>query len=546
MTIFLSIMTLLKKHTGFILSGTIALITLSPVLFILFSGFQAEPEIWQHLKQYVLPGLLKNTAILITGVLLVTAFLGISLAWLTSFYDFFGRSFFEHLLLLPLAIPAYVMAFIYTGLLDFSGPVQSFLRNHLPQLAEIFPEIRSAWGVIMVISLAIFPYVFLMASSGFRSMGQTMIEAAQSAGAGRFYTLFSVTIPMAKPWIFGGLILVFMETLADFGAVSVFNYDTFTTGVYKAWYGFFSINSASQLASILVIIVLAIFMAEAYFRRKQQFFNKGGHQASKRIPLNGIKEVLACGYCSFVFLMAFVIPVTQLAVWAFEAFNVEISSHYFRLLTNTLILGFMGMGFTMFVAVVLAYSTRSMKDAKTGVAAKLSLSGYALPGTVLAVGMINVVAFLDNSIVSFLNQIGIPAASSLLKGSLLLLPLCYMVRFLTAGYNPVFSNLTRLTASMDEAARLMKVSGINLLTKIHLPLIRKGIITGSILVLVEIIKEMPVTLMLRPFGWDTLAVKIFELTSEGEWERAALPAITLVLAGMVPIIFLTFVGRSRK
>ena len=536
----------MKKQTGFIFSGIIALVTISPVVFILFSGFQAEPEIWQHLKQYVLPDLLKNTAILITGVLLSTAFLGISLAWLTSFYDFRGRRLFEQILLLPLAIPAYVMAFIYTGLFDFSGPIQSALRKYVPHLAGYLPEIRSAWGVIMVISFAIFPYVFLMASSGFRSMGKTMIEAAQSAGAGRFHTLFRVTIPMAKPWIFGGLILVFMETLADFGAVSVFNYDTFTTGIYKAWYGFFSINSASQLASILVIIVLMIFMAEAYFRRKQQFFNKGGHQASKRIPLTGMNAMIACGYCSFVFTMAFIIPIFQLVLWTVEAFSIEISSHYFRLLANTFVLGFMGMGLTMIVAVILAYFVRSMNDPKTGAAAKLSLSGYALPGTVLAVGIINVVTFLDDSILCVLNQIGIPVTSSVLKGSLLLLPLCYMVRFLTAGYNPVSSNMSRLTSSMDEAAKLMKVSGIQLLAKVHLPLIKKGIITGSILVLVEIIKEMPVTLMLRPFGWDTLAVKIFELTSEGEWERAALPAITLVLAGMVPIIFLTFVGKDKK
>jgi len=287
-------------------------------------------------------------------------------------------------------------------------------------------------------------------------------------------------------------------------------------------------------------------MVEAYFRRQQQFFNKGGHKAFERSPLNGIKAGLAWGYCSLVFLMAFVIPVVQLAVWAVETFDIEISSHYFRLLANTVTLGLMGMGFTMFVAVILAYSNRSMKDAKTSVAAKLSLSGYALPGTVLAVGIINVVGFWDNTILSFLNQIGITSVSSILKGSLLLLPLCYMVRFLSAGYNPVFSNMTRLTSSMDEAASLMKVSGVNLFAKVHLPLIQKGIITGSILVLVEIIKEMPVTLMLRPFGWDTLAVKIFELTSEGEWERAALPAITLVLAGMIPIVFLTFVGRSRK
>jgi len=535
----------IKKQSGFIISGSIALVTLAPVLFILVSGFYAESDIWIHLRQYVLPDLLKNTAVLIAGVIFTTAVLGISLAWLTSFHEFRGRRLFEKLLLFPLAIPAYVMAFIYTGLFDFSGPIQTGIRSHFPVLAGYFPEIRSSWGVIMVISLSIFPYVFLMASQGFRSMGKSMVEASQSLGSGRFFTLFRVTIPMAKPWIFGGLILVFMETLADFGAVSVFNYDTFTTGVYKAWYGFFSINAASQLASILVVIVLVIFSAESYFRRKQQFFNKGNHQPMVRNPLSGGGSVLAIGYCSLVFFMAFVIPVGQLVIWAKGVFQIEMSSHYFRLLANTFLLGIMGMGFTMAVAVVLAYSGRTMNDIKTGIAAKLSLAGYALPGTVLAVGIINVVAQLDKVFSDLLNLAGFQVSSGVLNGSLLLLPFCYMVRFLTAGYNPVFSNMTRITASMDEAATLMKVSGLTLLSKIHLPLIRRGIMTGSILVLVEIIKEMPVTLMLRPFGWDTLAVKIFELTSEGEWERAALPAITLVVAGMVPILFLSIVGRKR-
>ena len=534
----------MKKERSFILAGTIALITLSPVLFILVSGFQADHEIWAHLRQYVLPDLLKNTAVLVAGVIFTTALLGISLAWLTSFYEFPGRRWFERLLLLPLAIPAYVMAFIYTGLLDFSGPVQTFFRGHLPALAPVFPEIRSAWGVVMVISLAIFPYVFLMASSGFRSMGRSMIEASQSLNAGRMFTLFHVTIPMARPWIFGGLILVFMETLADFGAVSVFNYDTFTTGVYKAWYGFFSINSASQLAGILVVIVLAVFLAESYFRRKQQFFNTGHHRSMPRTRLGRKQALCAAGYCTLVLCLAFVVPVVQLMAWTVESFGVEMGSHYLGLLANTFALGGMGTGFTMIVAVILAYAGRTARDMKTGMAAKLSLSGYALPGTVLAVGMINVISRADNALVASLGFAGFDITSGLLKGSLFLLPLCYMIRFLTAGYNPVHSNMTRLTPSMDEAARLMKVKGLGLLTKVHLPLIRRGIITGSILVLVEIIKEMPVTLMLRPFGWDTLAVKIFELTSEGEWERAALPALTLVAAGMIPIVFLSLVRKD--
>jgi iron(III) transport system permease protein len=536
----------IKFQGGFIVSSGIAAISLSPVLFILASGMNADPDIWSHLKQYVLPGLLKNTAILVAGVVSVTAALGISLAWLTSFYEFWGRRLFEKWLIFPLAIPTYVMAFIYTGLLDYSGPVQTAVREYAPELAGLFPEIRSGGGAIMVISLAIFPYVFLMASSGFRSMGRSMVEASQSLGGGRMFTLFRVTLPMARPWIFGGLILVFMETLADFGAVSVFNYDTFTTGIYKAWYGLFSVNAAAQLASILVVMVLVIVAAESWLRRKQKFFNRGGHQPVSRKRLNGTGHFLASAFCSTVLLVSFVIPAVQLLIWTAKAFAVEFGAHYIRLVANTFFLGLMGTAVTLAVAVSLSYSGRRRADLKTGIAAKLSLSGYALPGTVLAVGIIHVVAWLDSRVTGTMDMLGIQLQGALLQGSLILLPLCYMIRFLTVGYNPVSSHMTRLTPSIDEAARLMKVTGPALLSKIHLPLIRKGMVTGGILVLVEIFKEMPVTLMLRPFGWDTLAVKIFELTSEGEWERAALPAVTLVLAGMIPVGFLTFIGRSKK
>ena len=534
-----------NPRNPFLAAAAIATLTLCPVLVIFQAGFNAEPDIWAHLVQFVLPELVLNSLILVIGVVGLTAFLGISLAWLTALHEFPGRRFFEKALLLPLAIPAYVMAFIYTGLLDFSGPVQTLIRSQMPVLAPWFPEIRSAGGVILVISLSLFPYVFLMTSSGFKSMGQSVIEASQSLYSSRFSTLLRVIIPMARPWIFGGLILVFMETLADFGAVSIFNYDTFTTGIYKAWYGLFSIHAAAGLASILVLIVLVLFGLEFYLRKKQQFFNANSHTQALRTPLTGNRGRIAAGYAGMVLGLAFVIPVVQLTIWTISSFGLEFNTHYFTLLFNTFSLGTMGMGLTMVTALVLVYCTRIMNDVKTGMAAKLSLAGYAMPGTVLAVGIIQMVAMADTVAARGLELFGIHISGPLFQGSLALLPLGYMVRFMTVGYNPLFANYTRITLSMDEAARLLKISPTGLVTKIHLPLIHQGFFTGCILVLVEIIKELPITLMLRPFGWDTLAVKIFELTSEGEWERAALPALTLVIFGMIPIFMLTRIGDKK-
>lgn len=531
------------QHKGFITALCIAGFTLAPVAAIMVTGAGADPGIWDHLAGVVLPELVFNSVILVSGVISLTAFLGISLAWLTALHEFPGRAFFEKALLFPLAIPAYVMAFIYTGLLDFSGPVQTWLRSLAPGAAAHFPEIRSAWGVVLVIALSLFPYVFLMAGTGFRSMGPSMMEAARILGSGRLNTLLRVIIPMARPWIFGGLVLVFMETLADFGAVSIFNFDTFTTAIYKAWYGFFSIESACALAAVLVLVVLILFAVESRLRRQQRFFT--AHARHQRTVLGRGPGLAACGYATLVFGLAFAIPVLQLGIWTLSAWEVEFNLRYLNLTASTFGLGAMGTGVTMVTALVLAYSVRRQDDTRTAVAAKLSLSGYALPGTVLAVGMIQMVALADQGIAVSAGLLGFTLTAPVLQGAVMLLPLCYMIRFITAGYNALAANYTRIMPAMDEAARILKTSEPNLFLKIHLPLIRPGLFTGAVMVMVEIIKELPVTLMLRPFGWDTLAVKIFELTSEGEWKRAALPALTLVIFGMLPIFLLTRMGDKR-
>lgn len=512
---------------------------LLPLLVIASSILQPETKIWQHIVDTLLLGLLKNTFVLSVGVLAGTFFLGVGSAWLTAVCEFPGRSFFNWALVLPLAMPTYVLAFVFIGLLDFSGPVQTFLREQLNLSANWFPNIRSAGGVILVMSLALFPYVYLLARNAFATQGKSVLEVSRALGHSPTKAFFKAALPMARPWIASGLMLVLMETLADFGAVSIFNYDTFTTGIYKAWFGFFSLNAAAQLSSMLLVFVFLIIIVEQRMRSKMQFHQVGKLSLSaNRLRLEGWKKWTACISLMSVVLIAFVIPCLQLIAWSGAAISVELDGRYLGLLFRSLLFSSMAAASITFLGVLLAYIQRQHTDLFTKWLIRLSTMGYALPGTVLAVGIVIIVNWADKPLVwMFREMLGVEV-SSVLNGTIVVVLFAYTVRFLTAGFNTINNSMLRITRNMDEAATLMGVAGIDLLKRVHIPILKNGLFIAAMLVFVDVMKEMPITLMTRPFGWDTLAVKVFELTSEGEWQRAALPSITLVAAGLIPLMLL--------
>jgi iron(III) transport system permease protein len=494
-----------------------------PILIILSSFLYPEGKIWQHIVDTLLLNLLKNTSILCIGVLVGTFVLGVGAAWLTAVCDFPGRKFFNWALVLPLAVPTYVLAFVFIGLLDFSGPVQTLLRAHLGSSLKWFPNIRSAGGVIFVMSLALYPYVYLLARNAFKTQGKRILEVSQVLGRSQANAFFKTALPMARPWIASGLMLVLMETLADFGAVSIFNYDTFTTGIYKAWFGFFSLSAAAQLSSVLLIFVFLVIVIEQQMRTKMQFHQVGKMTTETgRIRLYGWKKWIACGSLSTILLIAFIIPCLQLLVWSIGSISVELDSRYFGLLFRSIFFSSLAATVIIGLGLLMAYIQRQYHDVTTKMTIRLSTMGYALPGTVLAVGIVIMISFADRQIIWVIKEIsGI-----------------HTVRFLTAGFNSINSSMLRITKNLDEASAVLGTTGLSLLRKIHVPILKNGIYTAAMLVFVDVMKEMPITLMTRPFGWDTLAVKVFELTSEGEWLRAALPSITLVLAGLIPLILL--------
>ncbi len=518
----------------------VAALVLVPVA-VTFSAFtRIDGEVLAHLTEFVLPELLANTLWLVLGVGFGVSVLGVSLAWLTALCEFPGRRVFAWALLLPLALPAYVTAFVVIGLLDFTGPLQTWLREHWGITG--LPEIRSRGGVILVMSLALYPYVYLIARNAFATQGTAALEAAQSLGLSRWQGFFRVALPMARPWIAAGLMLALMETLADFGTMAIFNYDTFTTAIYKAWYGLFSLPAAAQLASILIVLVLAVVVIEQRSRARMRYAAVGRNAVTRRIRLSPPLAAVAFVYAGTVLAAAFLVPVAQLVLWTREVVATDLDARYWGFAWHSLLLAGMGALTVGAVALLLAYAGRQRPGPAMTWIQRIATLGYAFPGAVLAVGLFIPVAALDDWLIQSAQAWFGFEGTEILKGTLLVMLLAYLVRFLAVGFGPIDSGLHRVTRSIDEAARNLGTGAAELLTRVHLPMLRASLLTAITLTFVDIMKEMPITLMTRPFGWDTLAVRVFEMTSEGEWARAALPSLAIVVAGIIPIILLTWRG----
>ena len=518
---------------GKAISFLIACLVSAPIVVILASWRTPMDDAFLHLLTTELEGVLVNTFYLMSGVAVGTTLLGVSLAWLTAALEFPGRSLFNWALVLPLAIPTYVLAFVNIALFDVTGPIA-------------IPGIRGTFGIIFVMTMALYPYVYLLARNGFLTASARATEVAQSLGHTPLHAFFKVALPMAQPMILSGLLLALMETLSDFGAVSIFNYDTLTTTLYKAWFSMFSLNAAAKFSSLLVVLVFMALWFEQKVRQGKRYIPVEKQPSPvARVPLTGTPRFLASAYCFIVLFLAFIVPVLYLSISAYADLSQDLDSRYFGLLGRSLGLSTMAALLVVASALVIAYTSRYSKTVATATSGiqlplvavktigitfmvKLATLGYALPGAILAVGGIIMVTFLDHQLKTGL----------FLTGTLFAMMLGYLARFLALAHNPIESAMHRITPHIDETARSLGLNSFNILRKVQIPLLKKGIMVGGLLVFVDVMKEMPITLMTRPFGWDTLAVKIFQFTAEGDWDRATLPAITLVLFSLIPVIFL--------
>jgi len=521
-------------NNGLLFAGLFTvLMVLAPLFVIVMSWGSDQTDIWQHLIETQLSDLLRNTLVLVIGVGIGVSLLGVSLAWLTVMCSFPGRRWFDWLLILPMSMPAYVLAFVTLGVFDFGGPLQS-------QLAAVFGssyqfiDVRNEFTVITVLTLVLYPYVYLLARSAFMAQSSDMIEAARILGATQWGAFFKVALPMARPAIVAGVSLAIMETLADFGTVAVFNYDTFTTAIYKSWFGFFSLQAAAQLASLLLLFVALALLGEKYSRGRRGYAQSSKLHHRNRITLKKPAAYAATTFCFVVLAVAFLLPVIQLLQWVLVDGLSAVNRRYIDLLWHTLLLGALAALLTVTLALLISYSRRVVTGTLSRVFDVATL-GYALPGSVLAVGVMLSFTYIEQQMLGpFFALFGIEL-KQFLVGSVLALLAAYWVRFLAVAAGPVDAGFDRINRSIPEAARSLGANGWQVIWRVYLPILRPGVLTALVLVFVDVMKEMPATLLLRPFGWDTLAVRIYEMTSEGEWQRAALPALTLIAVGLLPV-----------
>lgn len=504
----------------------LAVPTLMPLVAALTSFTRLDAELWSHLSDYVLPQVLPTTLALLVVVSTGVCVLGTTLAVLVGLFEFPGRRLFSWALLLPLAVPAYVLATVFVGTLDYAGAVATFLREH----GVALPELRNLAGASIVLIGSLYPYVYLVVRSSLAGQGSRVLEVARSLGLSPAQAVLRVALPLSAPAIFGGTLLAAMETLADFGAVSALNVDTLASAIYKAWFALFSIDAALQLAGVLLALVLVLLVLQSRVQRSRRVATTAGPPAQRR-ALGPLGAMLAMLGCSSVVFLAFVAPMIQLGLWAARHVR-ELDARMFEAGLNSLLLGLLASAIVVAVALLLGYAARRAPGPMVQTATRTATLGYALPGSLLAVGLyVPIVAMIGR-----VNQA--LGWSLLLQGGLTLMLVAYAVRFTAVAHAPVVAGLSRIRPSLDEASRLAGITGLSQLARVHLPLLRPGLAAGAALVFVDVMKEMPITLMTRPFGWDTLAVRIFELTSEGQWQHASLPALALVVVGLAPVWWL--------
>lgn len=530
-----------------IITILIALLMTTPIWVLVSFLFEPGNENWQHLTDTLLPEYISNSIWLMLGVSFGTLLLGVPSAWLISHYRFIGSRWLQWALLLPLAMPAYISAYTFTGLLGFEGPVQSYLRDlYGMQVSSWFPEIRSLGGAMLLFSLVLYPYVYLLSRSGFSSQSQHALEVSRTLGAGPLQSFFSIALPMARPAIIAGVTLALMETLADFGAVQHFGIDTFTTGIYRTWSGFGDTTTAAQLSLVLLVFVATLIVVERWSRKQQRYFSSShAIQTQKLINLHGVKSAAAFLACFTPVLLGFILPSSVLLFWSITTAESNWNSEFFGLAWNSFTLAFITAVVTIAIAVLLAYAKRISSSRKVTNTVYLTHLGYAIPGTVLAIAILIPLAWLDKGISNFMSQFDI-STGLLLSGTLFALVFAYSIRFLSVALQSVESGLQRIKPTIDDSAKTLGASNWNIISQIHLPLLRGSLLTALILVFVEVLKELPTTLILRPFNFDTLAIRAYEMASDERLADAGLPALLIVLTGLIPVIILSKLMQNSK
>ncbi len=525
-----------------------ALLVCVPIAVVVASVFLHDQGTWAHLASTVLPGYVGNTVVLVLGVGLGVSVLGVGTAWLVTACRFPGRRALEWMLVLPLAAPAYVLAYAYTDFLQFSGPLQSALRSAIGwQAGEYwFPEVRSLPGAIAMFSLALYPYVYLLSRATFLERSLSALEAGRLLGYGPVRSFFAIALPLARPAIAAGVALALMETLADFGTVSYFAVQTFTTGIYHAWLSLGDRVAAGQLSTLLLALVFAVLLLERWNRGRARFHTSASQRRESLYVLAGARRWLAALVCALPVLLGFVLPAGILLFMAMRESDSQHGGRMWVLIGNSFTLAGVAAVVVVVVALVMAYAARIVKSPLVSGANKVAGLGYALPGAVIAVGILVPVTRLDHALVDALASFGI-STGLLLTGGILALVYAYAVRFMAIALQTVESGLSKITPSMEDAARSLGYRPAETMLKVHLPMLRGSVLTAGLIVFVDVMKELPATLVMRPFNFDTLAVQAYNYASDERLPEAAAASLVIVAVGLIPLLVLSrSIAKGRQ
>lgn len=520
-----------------------------PLITVLGSFLISAGEVWQHLYATVLKDYVVNSLILMVGVGFMSALLGIIPAWLVTMYRFPGSRYLDWALLLPMALPAYIIAYTYTGILDVAGPVQTWIREFtgLRYGEYWFPEVRSIGGAITMLSFVLYPYVYLLTRAAFIQQSLCVLEVARTLGCGPFRSFYKVALPLARPAIIVGITLVLMETLADYGTVQYFGIAAFTTGIFRTWFGLGSNIAAAQLSALLMLFVFILIGLEYWSRNQQRFHHTSTRYSSISQPvLSGNKKWIAVLVCVLPVLCGFFLPVCFLTYWAYKTYSYVVDISFIILILHSILLAASAAILAMLLALFMSYGKRRYPGYLTRLSVNFSGMGYAIPGTVIAVGVMLPFGWLDNGIDTFFRSNFEFSTGLILSGTLVALMFAYIVRFLALSLKTVDAGLIKIKPSIDEVGRSIGMRPFTLIRKIHIPILRGSLLTAVLLVFVDVLKELPATLILRPFNFNTLAVRTYELANEERLADASCSALAILLAGIIPVIYLSrTIAKSR-
>ena len=520
-----------------------------PIIVICGSLFFPAKDVWAHLLDTVLIDYIFNSFTLLIGVGCISLILGVIPAWLITMYKFPMSRYLEWALLLPMSMPAYIIAYSYTGAFDASGPIQEAIRDLTGWGYNDywFPEVRSLGGAVAMLSFVLYPYIYLLSRASFIEQSVCVLEVSRTLGCNTIGSFTRVALPLARPAIIVGLSLVLMETLADYGTVQYFGVSAFTTGIFRTWFGMDNSLVASQLSALLLLFVIVFIYLERRSRKQQTYH----HTSNRYSPLlkqklKGSHALFAFLVCFIPLLLGFIIPAGFLFDWAIETYSGLFDKNFYILLLNTMMLAFITALLALSIALFLGYVNRNSCSVINRFLVRFVSMGYAIPGTVVAVGVLIPFVWIDNRLDEFLRLHFSISSGLLISGTLFILVFAYLVRFLAVSINTVEAALGKIKPEMDEIAKTNGLSQTGIVKKIHMPIMRGSLLTALLLVFVEVLKELPATLILRPFNFNTLAVRTYELANEERLADAAIPALAIVIIGIIPVIMISnSISKSR-